>query len=188
MIKFGLTGSISSGKTTASKIISKKRGPLFSADKVVRKLYTKTQFRKIIAKKLKFKLSSKFKKDIRLSVIKERKNLVKLEKLIHPIVRKEMIIFLNKNRDKEFLFFEIPLLIENKLQNYFDKIIFVKSSKKLRLKRYKLDGGDGKLFKFLDSKQIKAEKKMKLCDHVVVNNKSLFILKKNLLNIIKEYE
>ena len=29
MIKIGITGSISSGKTTASKIISKGRGPYF---------------------------------------------------------------------------------------------------------------------------------------------------------------
>ena len=39
MIKIGITGSIASGKTTASKILSFKRGPLFSADKVVKKLY-----------------------------------------------------------------------------------------------------------------------------------------------------
>jgi len=29
---------------------------------------------------------------------------------------------------------------------------------------------------------------MKLCDHIVVNNKSLTVLKKNLLNIIQLYE
>ena len=33
MIKIGITGSLSSGKSTASKILSHKRGPLFSADK-----------------------------------------------------------------------------------------------------------------------------------------------------------
>ena len=43
MIKIGLTGSIASGKTTASKIISRKRGPLFSADDVVKKLYKNTR-------------------------------------------------------------------------------------------------------------------------------------------------
>ena len=29
MIKIGITGSIASGKTTASKIMSKKKGPIF---------------------------------------------------------------------------------------------------------------------------------------------------------------
>ena len=55
MIKVGITGSIASGKTTASKLISKKRGLLFSADKVVQRLYTKESFKKIVAKKLNLK-------------------------------------------------------------------------------------------------------------------------------------
>ena len=39
MKKIGITGSISSGKTTASKILSAGRGPLFSGDEVVKNLY-----------------------------------------------------------------------------------------------------------------------------------------------------
>ena len=38
MIKIGITGSLASGKTTASKILSYKRGH-FSADIEVQKLY-----------------------------------------------------------------------------------------------------------------------------------------------------
>ena len=38
MKKIGITGSLASGKTTASKILSKKIGPLFSADNVVKKV------------------------------------------------------------------------------------------------------------------------------------------------------
>ena len=64
MIKIGLTGSIASGKTTAGKIISSGRGPFFSADNVVKKLYSKKTFKKLVAKKLKFKFDSNFKKII----------------------------------------------------------------------------------------------------------------------------
>ena len=62
MIKIGITGSLASGKTTASKIISAGRGPLFNADIVVKKLYKKNNFRTLIAKKLGFKLNINFKK------------------------------------------------------------------------------------------------------------------------------
>ena len=44
------------------------------------------------------------------------------------------------------------------------------------------------LFSLLDKHQLKDSKKMKFCDHIVVNNKSLFILKKKLSNIIELYE
>ena len=53
MIKIGITGSISSGKTTASKFISKKRGALFSAYKVVKNLYKEKKFQQILKKRLK---------------------------------------------------------------------------------------------------------------------------------------
>ena len=72
--------------------------------------------------------------------------------------------------------------------NFFDVIIFIKSKKNLRLKRYKLRKGNVKLFSLLDKHQLKDTKKMKLCNHIVVNNKSLTVLKKNLLNIIKLHE
>ena len=39
MIKIGITGSLASGKTTASQILSYRRGPLFSADKAVKQIY-----------------------------------------------------------------------------------------------------------------------------------------------------
>jgi len=188
MIKIGLTGSISSGKTTASKIISKRRGPLFSADNVVKKLYNKKNFKKVVAKKLKIKSRSDFKRTIKNIIFKKKGTLKKLEKIIHPMVRKEMLVFLKKNKNKKFLFLEIPLLIESRLSKYFDVIIFIKSKKNLRLKRFRLKKRNIKLFSLLDSHQLKDTKKMKLCDHIVVNNKSLTILKKNLLNIIKLYE
>ena len=186
MIKIGITGSICSGKTTSSKLLSHKNGPLFSADRIVRKLYKKKSFKKLVAKKLNIKLSSKFNTELKNRILIKNDDLSKLERIIHPLVRREMFNFLNANKNKKMLFFEIPLLIESKLSKYFDKLIFIKSSKNLRLKRYKLNGGNVKLFYLLDSRQIKDTKKMNHCDYIIVNNKSLSILKKNLLNIIKK--
>ena len=50
MIKVGITGSLASGKSTASKILSAVKGPFFSADAVVKKLYTKNKFKKRVEK------------------------------------------------------------------------------------------------------------------------------------------
>ena len=55
MIKIGITGSIASGKTTASKILSYKRGPLFSADAVVNRLYKKFILQKLLKRKFNIK-------------------------------------------------------------------------------------------------------------------------------------
>ena len=96
--------------------------------------------------------------------------------------------FTSKNKSKKILFFEIPLLIESKLMKSFSVIIFIKSKKNLRLKRFEASGGDKKLFNLLNKKQMSDQNKIKFCDHVVVNEKNLNILKKNLSVIIGKYE
>ena len=111
-----------------------------------------------------------------------------MEKLVHPLVRKKMLSFLFKNKNKGLLFFEIPLLIEKNLNKFFDIIIFIQAKKSYRLKRYLLKGGNRNLFDELNRKQLRDAKKIKFCDYVVVNNGSLNVLKKKLSNIIKFYE
>ena len=59
----------------------------------------------------------------------ENKNKLKiLESIIHPFVRKGMNKFLKKKN--KIVIFEIPLLIENKLNKHFNKIVFVDTKKK----------------------------------------------------------
>ena len=130
MIKIGITGSLASGKTTASKILSNKRGPLFSADFVVKELYKNRKFRSLISKKFEIENNNKIKESLKKLVLKNKKNLKKLEKIVHPLVRKKMREFSSKYKRKKILFYEIPLLIESKLMKYFDIIIFIKAKKK----------------------------------------------------------
>ena len=188
MIKIGITGSLASGKSTASKMLSLRRGPLFSADKAVRKLYQNKNFKSLIGKRFKIKNNNQIKKSLKNLILEDKKNIKKLEKIIHPLVRKKMRDFTSQNKNKKFLFYEIPLLIESKLMKYFNIVIFIKAKKQLRLRRFKSKSGDTKLFNLLDNKQMNDKKKMKYCDYVIVNEKNLNILNKNLLTIIDKYE
>ena len=90
MIKIGITGSIASGKTTASKILSNKRGPLFSADKIVKELYKKNDFKKRIIKAFNLKKKINLKNLIKRKILESKTNIKKLEHIIHPQVREEM--------------------------------------------------------------------------------------------------
>ena len=188
MIKIGITGSLASGKTTASKILSNRRGPLFSADQEVKKLYANKIFKSLLSKTFRIENNNQIKNNIKKLVLKNKTKLRKLEKIIHPLVREKMRKFTFKNKNKKLLFYEIPLLIESKLMNLFDVIIFVKSKKKTRLKRFKSKKGSKILFDFLNSHQMEQKKKIKFCDYVVVNEKNINILKKNLSSIIGNYE
>ena len=70
----------------------------------------------------------------------------------------------------------------------FDIIFYIKAKKSIRLKRFILKGGKRSIFNMLNLKQLSDEKKMKYCEHIIVNEKNIKILKKKLLDIFKKYE
>ena len=78
MIKVGITGSLASGKTTASKYLSSRRGPLFSADTAVKELYKSPNFRSLIKKRFKVQKISQRKKTLKKLIISKNSNLKKL--------------------------------------------------------------------------------------------------------------
>ena len=131
MIKIGITGSIASGKTSASKILSYKKGPLFSADQEVKNFYKNSDFKKLLIKELNIKKTPNVKSLLKKKILANKKNLKKLEKIIHPMVRIKMKKFFSLYKKRKIVFCEIPLLIESKLMKYFDIIIFIKAKKKL---------------------------------------------------------
>ena len=187
MKRIGITGSLASGKSSAGKILGKK-GPVFSADKVVKKLYSRKRFKKYLSKKLKIANSTNLKSLIKKKILKDKSFFIKLEKIIHPLVRNEMTNFIKKHKNKKFTFFEIPLLVESRLMKKFDLILFIKAKRSLRIKRFKQKGGNKVFFNILNAKQLSDKNKAKHCDYVVVNEKNLDILKKNLLDILERYE
>ena len=90
MIKIGILGDIGSGKSFVAKLFGY---PVFDADKEVSKIYKKN---KNCFKKLKRKLPKYInsfpikKKELKEAVLANKKNLKKVENIIHPEVRKNM--------------------------------------------------------------------------------------------------
>ena len=95
--------------------------------------------------------------------------------------------FSTNNQRKKLVFYEIPLLIVSNLMKHFDIIIFIKAKRKIRLNRFLDKGGEKKMFNLLNKRQFLNTKKAKFSDHIVVNEKNLNILKKNLSVIISKY-
>ena len=94
----GITGSIASGKTTVANLIAGKKYPLFSADRVVANLYKKKIFIRKLNNRFKLNKSKNIKEQVKSFIKKNKKNIFKLEAIIHPLVRTEMKIFLKKKK------------------------------------------------------------------------------------------
>jgi dephospho-CoA kinase len=137
MIKIGVVGDIGSGKTFVANSFGY---PVFNADDEVVKIYKKD---KKIFLKLKNKLPkyiTRFpvdKDEITNAILNNQNNLNKIIKIVHKEVKKKLNLFLMKNKKKKIVILDIPLLIENKLFNKKDLLVFVDSNKKDIDKRIK---------------------------------------------------
>jgi len=186
MRRIALVGDIGSGKTFISKLF---RYPVFNADLVVSNLYKKDKY---LFRKIKKRFPNKvtnfpLKKEELLKIIfQNKKNLNTLGKIIHPIVRKTMQNFLKKNRKKKFVVLDIPLFLENRLNEKKDIIIFVEADKKkINQKLRRRKNVNSKLINILRRNQLQIKLKKKKSTYVIKNNFVRNTAKKNVKLIMK---
>ena len=179
MIKIGILGDIGSGKSYVSKLFG---SPVFSADKEVNKIYKSKTFFNRFKKKLPKYISS-FpinKKEIGNAVLSSQKNLKRIINIVHPIVRIKMNNFLKRNKNKKMVILDIPLLLENRINDRNFKLIFVDAKKKEIQKRLKKRiNYNARLFNKLKKLQLPLEIKKKKSHFIIKNNfKSSYVKKR----------
>ena len=179
MIVVGILGDIGSGKSFVSKQFN---CPIFNADIEVNKIYKKN---KICYKKLKRKLTKYIKSfpinkvELTNAILADKSNLKKIVSVVHPIVKKQMNIFLKKNIKKKLVILDIPLLIENNLNKEKYILVFIESKKKqvdLHLKKRK--NYNKKIVESFRKLQLKLSYKKKLSNYIIKNDFKLSTIKK----------
>ena len=168
MIRLAIVGDIGSGKSHVARQFG---FPVFNADAEVSKLYKKS--RKCYAK-LKKEIpdhitSFPIKKSKLISaIIANKDNLKKIIRIVHPLIRKRMNIFLKKNKNKKIIVLDIPLLIENKIYRNNFVLVFVDAKQKeIRKRLKKRSNFNIKIFKKLKKLQLPVETKRKKSDFII---------------------
>ena len=187
MIRIGILGDIGSGK---SYIANNFGYPVFNADYEVSKLYKKD---KRIFKKLNRVLPnyiSSFpieKKEITRAILEEQNNLKKIINIVHDEIRKQLIIFLRKNKNKKIVILDIPLLLENKINTKEDLLVFVNAKKSEVKKRLtKRKGFNRKLFKKFKKIQLPLDVKKRKSHYIIKNNFKPESVKKDVKKILSK--
>jgi dephospho-CoA kinase len=187
MVRVGILGSVGSGKTFIANIFKELSFNIFSADSEVANIYknNKTVNRKI-AKFFKLKLyKGKInKQDLRDSLKKNPKKFKFLNKIIHPIVRKRLAIFLSRFKKNKLVVLDIPLLVENKMLNFVDILVLVKTRSNSFLSRIKKRKNLDKQFLNILKKQQVSEKIKETYADFIIYNSSKNKVKLQVKNII----
>ena len=185
MIKIAILGDIGSGKSFVAKQFGY---PVFNADNEVKKIYKNDRncykkLKKVLPKHLlSFPIN---KKEITKSILSNQKNLKKVIKIVHPLVRIKMNKFIDKNKKKKLIVFDIPLLLENKIEKKVNILIFVEAKKKEIIKNLKKRKNFSfKMIKILKKYQLPIKYKKKKSDFVIKNNFKIYPVK-NSVKLIK---
>ena len=187
MIRIGILGDIGSGKSYVAKSFGY---PVFNADKEVSKLYKNN--RKIF-KRLN-KLIPKYivsfpinKKEISNAILANQVNLTKIIKIVHKEIRKKMNLFLKKNKNKKVIILDIPLLLENKINNKKDFLVFVESEKfKIKKRLKKRVNFNNKLFKKFKKIQLSMHYKKRKAHFIIKNDFTKKSVKIGVKKVLKE--
>jgi len=187
MIRIAVLGDIGSGKSYVAKLFGY---PVFNADAEVVKLYKKNKrcynkLRKAFPEHI---LSFPVKKrEITKAIIHNQKNIKHIAKIIHPEIRLRMNNFIKKNRNKQFVVLDIPLLIENKINKKNDILVFVEAKRRLinsRLKKRK--NFNLRVVNKFKKIQLSIKVKKKKSNFVIKNNFKNNFVKKNVKKVIEK--
>ena len=174
MVRVGILGSVGSGKTFIANIFKELSFNIFSADNEVANIYKNNKIvNRKIAKFFKLKLyKGKInKQDLRDLLKKNPKKFKFLNKIIHPIVRKRLVLFLSRFKKNKLVVLDIPLLVENKMLNFVDIFILVKTKSNSFLSRIKKRKNLDKQFLNILKKQQASEKiKESYADFIIYNS------------------
>lgn len=185
-----ITGSIGSGKSTMLEYLNELGYPTLSADKLIKIIYEKESTKDFISKnfpsaidkfhKIDFKILRKiaFKNE-------DRKNT--LEQFLYPQLK---IVFwheLEKIKEIKYIFYEIPLLFEKKLESLIDYIICISTSEKIQIERLVTrDNISEELAKKIIGQQLSCKEKIEKSDYYIENRQEINLFKHEIDQIIKK--
>ena len=185
-LKVAIVGKIASGKSAVLNVFKELGYLSLSSDEIVHNLYERKEIQDLIIKRFKFKGDADFLTTLTEHLKVKKQDLDRLEKIVHPLVKKEIESEFKKSFSP-LLVAEVPLLFKAKMENMFDVIIGVDISEANQLKRLEIRDQEKSAFlKRINDLNNMFEEHRQDLDFVVDNNSDLKSLEKQTKAIINK--
>jgi len=190
MLLVGLTGGFLTGKSSLAKFLKGKGLKVLDVDRLYDNLLKKSHLKKKLIKIFGENILNKTKiskKGLLKKILINPALLKELERLTHPLIIEEMQNVIKGLKKKaEVLIVEVPLLYEKGLEEFFDKVVVVSSTKRAQFQRAKSLGYSDRETNFFIKNQLPLKIKEKKADWVINNSGSLKDLKERANLLAKE--
>lgn len=184
---FGITGSIATGKSTVTNYLKEHGYLVVDSDKIAYNALT-IDDDCINKTKKRFNLPAGpiDRKRLGKIIFSDKNAKADLEKIIHPYVIDKINEIIDNNRELDYIFLDIPLLYESKLEYLCDKIIVVYLNQEKEIQRLmKRDNIDENYARLIINNQMSIETKKEKADIVLDNNFDLEYLYKQIDELLK---
>lgn len=174
-IRIGITGGIGSGKTLVCKYFEKLGYKVISADYVAKELYisnpaVKRALVKAFGKGILDEKKNISKEKTRKIIFNSRKNVLKVNAIVHPFVIKEIDRMISKIKDRVVMI-ETAIMFETGYYTRNDYNVLIYANKAVRAERVrKRDNVTLAYVKKLMSLQMSENDKIMMADFVIKNN------------------
>ena len=192
VLTIALTGGIGSGKTSIASIFKSLGVPIIDSDTISKEIILpgKPCFKDIVNEFGEEILTNKGTIDrykLRDIIFNNDKARIKLENIIHPVVFKNIdteISLINY----PYCLVIIPLLIETKSTERFDRILVIDALESLQFERIvKRDDISPILIKKIIKTQAKRKERLRYANDIIVNNDKIMNLNKSINALHKKY-
>ena len=181
-MKIAITGNIGSGKSEAIKFLSLIGHKCISSDQIIKTLYQNDQSRSYILKRI--GVSNKnYKQEIIKRLVDPLFN-KNLKKVVYPLLYARKKIVTPKFHQYTPVFYEVPLLFEERLSQDFNYTIFIRTTPKKRKQRVLSRGASANYFNLMNKKQLNENIKEILSDFTINNNGSILNLRLNIIKLL----
>ena len=181
----GLTGGIGSGKSTIANLFALLDVPIIDADVVAREVVEKgspllTKIVEHFGQHILDKQGNLDRTALRQIVFHSEQEKKWLNQLLHPAIRAEMLRQLEAV-SAPYVLWVVPLLIENKLSEFCDRVLVVDVLPDIQLERaIKRDESKAETIQNIIASQVDRQTRLNYADDVIENN---LPLEENAINL-----